>query len=67
MKLGLCDLHAACVFYIPLINFLMPEPIFMKLISIYVMSPEPVLAAYFINPFHQSVCLYVYPHIVASQ
>jgi hypothetical protein len=23
--------------------------------------------AYFINPFHQSVCLYVYPHIVARQ
>jgi hypothetical protein len=39
----------------------MPEPIFMKL-GMYVMVPEPISAAYFINPTHQSVCLYVYTY-----
>jgi hypothetical protein len=38
----------------------MPEPNFIKL-NIYVMTPDPILAAYFINPTHQSACLYVYP------
>jgi hypothetical protein len=33
------------------INFWMPEPIFIKL-GTYVMVPEPISAAYFINPFH---------------
>jgi hypothetical protein len=33
----------------------------------YVMVPEPISTAYFINPAHQSVCLYVYPLIVARQ
>jgi hypothetical protein len=27
----------------------------------YIMAPEPISAAYFINPSHQSVCLHVYP------
>jgi hypothetical protein len=27
----------------------------------YIIAPEPISTAYFINPFHQSVCLYVYP------
>jgi hypothetical protein len=44
----------------------MPEPIFMKL-GMYIMTPEPISMAYFINPSHQSVCLYVYPLIVAMQ
>jgi hypothetical protein len=26
-----------------------------------IMAPEPISTAYFINPSHQSVCLYVYP------
>jgi hypothetical protein len=41
----------------------------MKL-GMYIMAPEPISAAYFINPFHQSVCLYVcmfIPRIVARQ
>jgi hypothetical protein len=38
----------------------MPEPVFMKL-GMYIMAPEPISTAYFINPSHQSVCLYVYP------
>jgi hypothetical protein len=31
------------------------------------MAPEPISTAYFINPSDQSVCLYVYPPIVAMQ
>jgi hypothetical protein len=31
MKVGLCDLHAACVSVNPRISFWSPEPIFMKL------------------------------------
>jgi hypothetical protein len=30
------------------------------------MAPEPISAVYFINP-HESVCLYVYPPIIARQ
>jgi hypothetical protein len=41
-------------------NCWMPEAIFMKL-CMYIMSPEPISTAYFINPSHQSVCLHVYP------
>jgi hypothetical protein len=44
----------------------MPEPIYLEL-GMYIMAPEPISAAYFINPSHQSVCLYVYPRIVARQ
>jgi hypothetical protein len=32
-----------------------------------IMAPELTSAAGFINPSHQSVCLYVYPPIVARQ
>jgi hypothetical protein len=44
------------------INFLIPEPIFMKL-GIYIMAPEPVSAAHFINPSSQSVsvCVSLFP------
>jgi hypothetical protein len=44
----------------------MPESIFMKL-GMYIMVPEPIWTAYFINPSHQSVCLYVYPPITRQQ
>jgi hypothetical protein len=37
----------------------MSEPDFIKS-SVYVTAPEPMSAAYFINPSRQSVCLYVY-------
>jgi hypothetical protein len=64
MKVGLCDLHAVCVSVNPPlpppINFWMPQPIFMKL-GMYIMATEPISEAYFINPSHRSVCLYVYP------
>jgi hypothetical protein len=35
--------------------------------GMYVLILDPISAAYFINPSHQSVCLYVYPPTVASQ
>jgi hypothetical protein len=38
----------------------------MKL-GMYTVAPEAISTAYFINPSHQSVCLYVYPTIVARQ
>jgi hypothetical protein len=44
----------------------MPEPVFMKL-GIYIMASGPFSTAYFINLSHQSVCLCVYPRIVARQ
>jgi hypothetical protein len=31
------------------------------------MAPEPISTAFFINPSHKSVCLYLYPLIVARQ
>jgi hypothetical protein len=39
----------------------MPGPVFMKL-CVYIMAPDPISMAYFINPSHQSVCLCVYPY-----
>jgi hypothetical protein len=50
----------------PPINFWTPEPIFIKF-GMYVLALEPISAAHFINPSHQSPCLYVYPLIVARQ
>jgi hypothetical protein len=43
----------------------MPNPLFIKL-GMYIMAPEPISTAYFINPSHQSLCMYVYS-IVARQ
>jgi hypothetical protein len=37
----------------------------MKL-STFIIAPEPISTAYFVNPSHQSVCIYV-PPIVAKQ
>jgi hypothetical protein len=44
----------------------MTEPVFVKF-GMYITAHEPIAVAYFINPSHQSICLYVYPPIVASQ
>jgi hypothetical protein len=52
-------LLAVCL-WIPPVNFGMPEPIFTKL-GMHVMATESVSTAFFINPSHQTVCLYVYP------
>jgi hypothetical protein len=38
----------------------------MKL-GMYIMAPELISTAYFTNPSHQSVCMYVYPTTVAKQ
>jgi hypothetical protein len=65
-KVGLCYLHAVSVSVNPLIDFWMPVQMFVKL-GMYIMTPELISTAYTINPSHQSVCLYVYPHIVTSQ
>jgi hypothetical protein len=47
-------------------NVWIPEPIFKKL-GMHIMALEPISTAYFRNPSHQSVCLYVHPTIVARQ
>jgi hypothetical protein len=54
-----CCLYV-CVFLH--INSRMPEQIFLKL-DMYIMAPEPISTAYFINPSRQSVCMYVYPRV----
>jgi uncharacterized protein (DUF486 family) len=36
-------------------------------VGMYNMPPGAISTVYFINPSHQSVCLYVYPLIVARQ
>jgi hypothetical protein len=41
----------------------MSEPIFMEL-GAYIMTPEPIPTAYFINSSHQFVCPCVYPNVV---
>jgi hypothetical protein len=58
--------YCLCVCVSPVINFWMPEPVFLKF-SMYVITPEPISTAYFINPSHESGCLYVYPHTVTKQ
>jgi hypothetical protein len=55
-----------CVCVSPLFNFWIYESVFMKF-GMYVMEPVPISTAYFINPSHQSVCLHVYPFIVAME
>jgi hypothetical protein len=44
----------------------MPEPI-VKIFSMYIIAPEPISTAHFINPSHQSVCLYMHPPNVVRQ
>jgi hypothetical protein len=55
-----------CVCVSPSINLWMPESIFIKS-GAYIVASESVSKAYFINPYHQSVCLYVYHLFVARQ
>jgi hypothetical protein len=55
----------ACLCISP-INFQMAELISIQL-CMCIMAPELISTAYFMNPSHQSVCLYVYPSIVARQ
>jgi hypothetical protein len=53
-----------CVRVSHLMNFWMPELIFMRP-GIYIMAPEPISMAYFFSPSDRSVCLYLYPLLVA--
>jgi hypothetical protein len=55
-----------CLCVSSLINCWMPEPVFMKT-GMYVMAPQRISRAYFINPSHDSACLYVYSLTVARQ
>jgi hypothetical protein len=59
-KVGLCDLHLVCIYVFPppLSFFDCLNQCLMKL-AMYIMATEPVLTAYFINPFHQSVSVYL--------
>jgi hypothetical protein len=52
--------------YIPPNKYSIAEPVFIKL-GMCITAPDPVSAASFINPSHQSVCLYAYPPNVAGQ
>jgi hypothetical protein len=63
-KVCLCDHHAVGVSRH--ITFRMAEPIFMKL-GMYIMAPEPISTAYFINPSYRPQCLHVYPPVVSRQ
>jgi hypothetical protein len=36
-------------------------------LGIYIMAPEPISTAYFVNLSNQSLCLYVYSLLVARQ
>jgi hypothetical protein len=55
-----------CVCESSLSIFLIPESIIMKL-GMFIIASDPISTAYFINPSHPSVCLYVYPLIIAGQ
>jgi hypothetical protein len=64
MNADLCDLHAVCAS--PPINLSVINLIFIKT-DMYIMALEPISTAYLMHPIYQSVCLYVYPPIVARQ
>jgi hypothetical protein len=44
----------------------MPEQIFIKF-GMYIMAPEPISTAYFVNPSHHSICIYMYHIFVPRQ
>jgi hypothetical protein len=58
-KAGLCYLLSLCV-CIPPYERLNARTSRMKL-GMCIMAHEPISTAYFVNPSHQPVCLYVYP------
>jgi hypothetical protein len=53
-------MRSPCCLWCRGVSFWIAEPVFMKLVM-YIVTPESISVAYFINPSHQSVCLYVYP------
>jgi hypothetical protein len=66
-KVGLCGIRlSVCLVYEP-INFWIREPIFMKM-CIYIMAPEPISTACFINPpISLCVCMWIPPFIVRQR
>jgi hypothetical protein len=50
----------------PPYQLLMEKPVIIKF-GIYIMALESISTAYFINFSHQSMCLYVYPPVIARQ
>jgi hypothetical protein len=63
MKVSLCYHRAVYMSVIPL---LLTFECLMK-VGMYIMAREPISTAYLINPSNQSVCLNMYPAIVARQ
>jgi hypothetical protein len=55
------EAYEPILLFVVCINFWIPEPIFMNL-GAYNLTPMPIS-----TPAHQSVCLYVYPPLVARQ
>jgi hypothetical protein len=66
MRLPCCLCDSGICMCIPPFQIWMREPVFMKL-GIYFMAPETISAAYFINPSHQYVSVYVSSPIVGRQ
>jgi hypothetical protein len=56
-------MQSPCCLYVCVSPLLTSEFLnqFLMKFGMYIMAHDPILAAYFINPSHQSVCLYVYP------
>jgi hypothetical protein len=59
-------MRSPCCLCIPPLNFRIHEPVFMKL-GKYITTPEPISTAYFINPSHQSVCMYISPTVARQR
>jgi hypothetical protein len=52
--------------YVSTAIFWMLEPVTINL-CMHTMAPEPILTTDYVNPFHQPVCLYIHPAVVARQ
>jgi hypothetical protein len=64
-KIGLCDHLTVCVS--PLSTSENLNQTSRNLLCTYIMAPQRISTAYFINPFHLSLCLHVYLSVVATQ
>jgi hypothetical protein len=64
-KASLCHLNAVlCICEPPPpLTFDSLIQVLWNLVYTYITTPEPISTAYFLNPSHHSVCLYVYPLI----
>jgi hypothetical protein len=68
IKVNVWEHLAVCGSLISSYQLWMLEPICLN-VDMYIMAPEPISKAYFLNVSQQSVCLYLYPPppIVAGQ